>query len=152
MRLSDYFNNNNNNKLCWWCVVQVTTIGTETFLARLAPQSYLARINFLRCIQTTVKSNCHPMTCTEGRHHAQGKTRYPLYTRLDGPRGRSRGARKISPPPGLDPRADNAIPGAMQIMVMTSFVLHCHLFTQTVLTYRNHVDAVKEACSVPSAS
>jgi len=33
-----------------------------------------------------------------------GKTRYPLYRRLSGPQGRSWQVRKISPPPGFDPR------------------------------------------------
>ena len=33
-----------------------------------------------------------------------GKTRYPLYRRLGGPHGRSGRIRKISPPPGIDPR------------------------------------------------
>ena len=33
-----------------------------------------------------------------------GKTRYPLHRRLGGPQGRSGQARKISPPPGFDPR------------------------------------------------
>ena len=33
-----------------------------------------------------------------------GKTRYPLYTRLGGPQGRSGQVRKISPTPGFDPR------------------------------------------------
>ena len=33
-----------------------------------------------------------------------GKTRYPLYRRLGGPQGRSVRVRKITPPPGLDPR------------------------------------------------
>ena len=33
-----------------------------------------------------------------------GKTRYPLYRRLGEPQGRSGQARKISPPPGFDPR------------------------------------------------
>jgi len=33
-----------------------------------------------------------------------GKTRYPLYRRLGGPQGRSGQVRKISPPPGFDPR------------------------------------------------
>jgi len=33
-----------------------------------------------------------------------GKTRYPLYRRLDGPQGRSGQVPKISPPPGFDPR------------------------------------------------
>jgi len=44
-----------------------------------------------------------------GQRHAPaalppGKTRYLLYRRLGGPRGRSGRVRKISPPPGLDPR------------------------------------------------
>jgi len=33
-----------------------------------------------------------------------GKTRYPLYRMLGRPQGRSGRARKISPPPGFDPR------------------------------------------------
>jgi hypothetical protein len=33
-----------------------------------------------------------------------GETRYPLYRRLGGPQGRSGQMRKISPPPGFDPR------------------------------------------------
>ena len=39
-----------------------------------------------------------------GRSLLPGKTRYPLYMRLDGPQGRSGQVRKISPPPGFDPR------------------------------------------------
>ena len=44
-----------------------------------------------------------------GQHHAPaalppGKTRYPLYRRLGGPQGQSGRVRKISPPPGFDPR------------------------------------------------
>ena len=34
----------------------------------------------------------------------RGKTRYPLYRRLGGPQGLCEQVRKISPPPGLDPR------------------------------------------------
>jgi hypothetical protein len=33
-----------------------------------------------------------------------GKTRYQFYRWLGGPQGRSGGVRKISPPPGFDPR------------------------------------------------
>jgi len=33
-----------------------------------------------------------------------GKTRYPLYRRQGGPQGRSGRVRKISSPPGFDPR------------------------------------------------
>ena len=44
-----------------------------------------------------------------GQRHAPaalspGRTRYPLYRRLGGPQGRSGRVRKISPPPGFDPR------------------------------------------------
>jgi len=39
-----------------------------------------------------------------GRILPPGKTRYPLYRRLGGPQGRSGQVRKISPPPGIDPR------------------------------------------------
>ena len=44
-----------------------------------------------------------------GQRHAPaflppGKIRYPLYRRLGGPQGRSGLVRKISPPPGFDPR------------------------------------------------
>jgi hypothetical protein len=39
-----------------------------------------------------------------GRDLPPGKTRYPLYRRLGGPQGRSGQGRKISPPPGFDPR------------------------------------------------
>jgi hypothetical protein len=49
-----------------------------------------------------------------GQHHAPaavppGKTRYPLYRRLDGPQGLSERLRKISPPPGFDPRTVQAV-------------------------------------------
>jgi hypothetical protein len=39
-----------------------------------------------------------------GRSLPPGKTRYPLYRRLCGPQDRSGQVRKISPPPGFDPR------------------------------------------------
>ena len=39
-----------------------------------------------------------------GRSLRPGKTRYPLYRRLGGPQGRSGQVRKISLPPGFDPR------------------------------------------------
>ena len=39
-----------------------------------------------------------------GRSLPPGKTRYPFYRRLRGPRGRSGQVRKTSPPPGFDPR------------------------------------------------
>jgi hypothetical protein len=44
-----------------------------------------------------------------GRKLPTGKTRYPLYRRLDGPEGRSGQVRKISPPPGFDPRTAQSV-------------------------------------------
>ena len=38
-----------------------------------------------------------------------GKTRYPLYRRLDGPQGMSEWVWKISPPPGFDPRTVQSV-------------------------------------------
>ena len=40
----------------------------------------------------------------DSRSLPPGKNRYPLYRRLGGPHGRSGQVRKISPPPGFDPR------------------------------------------------
>ena len=61
-----------------------------------------------------------------------GKTRYLLYRRLGGPQGRSGQVRKISPPPGFDPRivqplaspyTDCAIP--VPVRQYVSKVMHC---------------------------
>jgi hypothetical protein len=45
-----------------------------------------------------------------GRSLLPGKTRYLLYRRLGGPQGRSEQVRKISPPPGFDPRDVQSVP------------------------------------------
>ena len=58
------------------------------------------------------------------------KTRYPLYRRLCGPQGRSGRVRKISPPPGFDPRTvqpvasrytDCAIPGLIRAVLIIKY-------------------------------
>jgi hypothetical protein len=51
-----------------------------------------------------------------GQRHApatllSGMTRYPLYTRLGRPQGRSGRVLKISPPPGFDPRTVQRVTG-----------------------------------------
>jgi hypothetical protein len=43
------------------------------------------------------------------RFTPQGKTRYPLYRNLVGPQGRFGRVRKISPPPGFDPRTSQPV-------------------------------------------
>jgi hypothetical protein len=51
-----------------------------------------------------------------------GKTRYPLYRRLGGPQGRSGQVRKISPPPGFDPRTVQPVVGRY-----TDYVIAAHI-------------------------
>ena len=51
-----------------------------------------------------------------GQRHAPAalppwKARYPLHRRLGGPRNRSGRVRKISPPPGIDPRTVQPVAG-----------------------------------------
>ena len=72
-----------------------------------------------------------------GQQHAPaalplGKTRYPLYSRLGGPQRRSGWVRKISPPPGFDPRivqpaasryTDYAIRTARYVKVLLQIIL-----------------------------
>ena len=48
-----------------------------------------------------------------GRTLPAERTRYPLYRRLGGPQGRSGEVRKISPPPGFDPRPSSPYPVAI---------------------------------------
>jgi hypothetical protein len=44
------------------------------------------------------------VSVTPQTNFTPGKTWYPLYRRLGGPQGQSGQVRKISPPPGFDPR------------------------------------------------
>jgi hypothetical protein len=48
-----------------------------------------------------------------GRFLPPGKNRYPWYRRLGGPQDRSGQVRKISPPPGFDPRTFQPVPVAI---------------------------------------
>jgi hypothetical protein len=71
-----------------------------------------------------------------GQHHAPaalppGKTLDPLYKRLGGPQGRYGPVRKISPPPGLDPRTvqpvaslytDWAIPSPFKLLYLAKIL------------------------------
>jgi hypothetical protein len=51
-----------------------------------------------------------------------GKTRYPLYRRLGGPQGRCGQVRKISPPPGFDPRTVQLV---AQLLYRMRYPAHC---------------------------
>ena len=69
-----------------------------------------------------------------GQRHAQaalplGMTRYPLYRRLGRPQGRSGVVRKISPPPGFDPRTNQLVDSRYtDYATQTIYVMYCHKF------------------------
>jgi hypothetical protein len=67
-----------------------------------------------------------------------GKTRYPMYSRLGEPQGRSIWVRKISPPPGFDPRTvqpvasrftDCAIPAHVCVCVCVHIYIYIYTYT-----------------------
>jgi hypothetical protein len=71
-----------------------------------------------------------------------GKTRYPLYRRLGRPQGRSGRMRKISPPPGCDPRTvqpvasrytDWAIPAPIPHNSVQFYDFNCNLFLNWII-------------------
>ena len=70
-----------------------------------------------------------------GRSLPPGKTRYPLYRRLDGPQGRSGKARRISPPPGFSPR--NVQPQASRYTNWATGPTHQCNRTVVICTYLN---------------
>jgi hypothetical protein len=55
---------------------------------------------------TTALEGGECSTPLPGRNLPPGKDRYPVYRRLGGTQGRFGLVRKISPPPGFDPRTD----------------------------------------------
>ena len=83
-----------------------------------------------------------------GQHHAPaalppGKTRYPLYKRLGRSQGRSERVRKISPPPGFDPRTvqrvashctDWAIPAHTSLVIRLYLWKKVFFLTRTTYT------------------
>jgi hypothetical protein len=84
-----------------------------------------------------------------------GKTRYPLYSRLGGPQGRSGRVRKISPPAGFDPRTvqpiasrytDWAIPARCWCPVPAVNIKYRHLFFSTI--YVEYILCYSNICRV----
>jgi hypothetical protein len=59
---------------------------------------------YLYSFLTTALEGDEGSALRPGRSLPPGKSRYPLYRRLGGPQGRPGQLRKISPPPGFDPR------------------------------------------------
>ena len=79
-----------------------------------------------------------------GQHHVPaalppGKTRYPLYRRLDRPQGRSGRMRKISLPPGFDPRTVQPVASRYTDCAIPAHTMHG---TCSIKLYRN----VRSSC------
>ena len=80
----------------------------------------------------------------DGQHHAPtalppGKTRYLLYRRLGRPQGRSGRVRKISPPPGFDPRTVQPVTTRY-----TDWAFPAHLIQRAFLNENNKVENFTE--------
>jgi hypothetical protein len=65
-----------------------------------------------------------------GRNLPPGKTRYPFYRRLSVPQGRSGQVRKISSPPGFDPRTVHPV---AQSLYRLSYPVHICIYIYYVL-------------------
>jgi hypothetical protein len=76
----------------------------------------------------------------DGQRHAPavlppGKTRYPLYKKLGGPQGRSGQVRKISPPPGFDPRTVQPVASHYTNYAILAHYIYTHTHTHTHIIY-----------------
>jgi hypothetical protein len=78
-----------------------------------------------------------------GQRHASvplppGKTRYPLWRKLGGPRGRSGRMREISPPPRIDPRTVHSVASRYTDWAIPAHTNHpaVLVFKQPVITYQ----------------
>jgi len=72
-----------------------------------------------------------------GRSLPPGKIRYPLYRRLGGPQGRSGQVRKISPPPGFDPRTVQPVASRYAVCVTRSTLYRCPTHHRTRHFFNN---------------
>jgi len=68
-----------------------------------------------------------------GQHHtpgalSPGKNRYPLYRRLGGSHGRSGRVRKISIPPGFDPRIVQSLASHCTEYAISAQLLYTHIY------------------------
>ena len=84
------------------------------------------------------------VSVTSLRSLPPGKTRYPLYRRLDGPQGRSGQVRKISSPPGLDPRTVQPVASRYTDWATRPIIVRWELSNGFVKTWRELVVAYFE--------
>jgi hypothetical protein len=90
-----------------------------------------------------------------GQHHApaalpRGKTRYPLYRRLGGPQGRSGRVRKISPPPGFDPRTVQSVASLYTDSATRPTSIRTYCLQRIVLGFHILVGTAQRNSSLPS--
>jgi hypothetical protein len=90
-----------------------------------------------------------------GRFLLPGKTRYSLYRRLGGPQGRSGQVRKISPPPGFDPRTvqpvashHTELPGPLQVYRVRQNFFCSQFFHEKLCKSSANYIAIKSNCKV----
>jgi hypothetical protein len=90
-----------------------------------------------------------------GRSLPPEKTRYPSYRRLGGPQGRSGQVRKISPPPGFDPRTVQpvALPGPLKnedlhLIWRNGLNVLVPLFRSVSLYMKGHLNVLDFYCAV----
>jgi hypothetical protein len=92
----------------------------------------------------------------DGQRHAPAalppvKTRYPLHRRLGELQGRSGRVRKISPPPGFDPRtvqlvarryADRAIPAHILNITIKKYVSNSSIYGQNMKSFNQVLTSI----------
>jgi hypothetical protein len=109
---------------------------------------------------TWALEGCEETASRPGRTLPPGKTRYPLYRRLDGPQGRSGQVRKISPPLAFDPRTvhpvgsrytDYATRPTINKCAVVSSILYCYLLGRRDSSVGRLVDGLDNRTIVASA-
>ena len=81
----------------------------------------------LNSFMTTALEGGEESASRPGRSLSPGNTRYPLYRRVGGPQSRSGQLRKISSPPGFDPRTVQPL---AQSLYRLSYPAHCILIVK----------------------
>ena len=101
--------------------------------ARLWPRGWVEAYHYSS--MTTAVEGDEWSAARPGRTLSPGKTRYPLYRRLDGPQGRSGRAENLAPP-GFDTRTVQPYPVAILIELPSP---RSHSAIHTTLS-RTHMD------------
>ena len=78
---------------------------------------------------TTALEGSEGSASRPSRSLSPGKTRYPLYRRLGGPQDRSGQVRKISPPPGYDPRTIQPAASRYTDVTRPTSALKMHIYS-----------------------